>query len=56
MGPMLGLPEPPAFAGVGGMMASAITQLLLATAVLFVNRHYFISGLKTLVRLSPNML
>lgn len=55
MGPMLGLPEPPAFAGVGGMMASAITQLLLATAVLFVNRHYFISGLKTLVRLSPNM-
>jgi len=37
------------------MMASAITQLLLATAVLFVNRHYFISGLKTLVRLSPNM-
>lgn len=55
MGSMLGWPEPPAFAGMGGMMASAITQMLLATSVLFVNRHYFVSGFKTLVRLSPNM-
>ena len=55
MGPMLGWPEIPAFAGMGGMMASAITQLLLATAVIFVNRHYFVTGFKTLTHLSPNM-
>jgi len=55
MGPMLGWPELPTFAGMGGMMASAVTQLLLATSLLFVNRHYFVSGFKTLARLSPNM-
>ena len=38
-----------------GMMASAVTQLLLATCVLFVNRSYFVMGFKTLSHLSPNM-
>ncbi len=55
MGPMLGLPEVPGLAGMQGMMASAVTQLLLATCVLFVNRSYFVMGFKTLSHLSPNM-
>lgn len=55
MGPMLGWPEIPGLAGMEGMMASAITQLLLATLVLFVNRSYFTMGFKTLFHLSPNM-
>jgi Cu2+-exporting ATPase len=38
-----------------GMMASAVTQLLLATCVLSVNRSYFVMGFKTLAHLSPNM-
>lgn len=55
MGPMLDWPEVPGLAGMQGMMASAVTQLLLATCVLFVNRSYFVMGFKTLSHLSPNM-
>ncbi len=55
MGPMLGWPEVPGLDGMQGMMASAVTQLLLATCVLFVNRGYFAMGFKTLAHLSPNM-
>ena len=55
MGPMLVWPEVPGLAGMQGMMASAVTQLLLATCVLFVNRSYFVMGFKTLSHLSPNM-
>lgn len=55
MGPMLGWPEVPGLAGMRGMMASAVTQLLLATCVLFVNRSYFVNGFRTLAHLSPNM-
>jgi Cu2+-exporting ATPase len=55
MGPMLGWPEVPGLAGMEGMMASAVTQLLLATCVLSVNRSYFVMGFKTLAHLSPNM-
>ena len=55
MGPMLGWPEVPGLAGMQGMMVSAVTQLLLATCVLFVNRSYFVMGFKTLSHLSPNM-
>lgn len=55
MGPMLGWPEVPGLAGMPGMMASAVTQLLFATCVLFVNRAYFVNGFRTLAHLSPNM-
>jgi len=55
MGPMIGWSEVPGLAGMEGMMASAVTQLLLATFVLFVNRSYFQMGFKTLFHLSPNM-
>ena len=44
MGPMLGWPEVPALAGMRGMMASAVTQLMLAMCVMFVNRSYFVRG------------
>lgn len=55
MGPMIGWSEVPGLAGMEGMMASAVTQLLLATFVLFVSRSYFQMGFKTLFHLSPNM-
>lgn len=55
MGPMFGWPEPPALAGMQGMMASALTQLLLCIPILFANRHYFVMGFRTLAHLSPNM-
>ena len=55
MGPMLGWPEVPALAGMRGMMASAVTQLMLAMCVMFVNRSYFVRGFQTLAHLAPNM-
>lgn len=55
MGPMFGWPELPPLAGMEGMMANALTQLLLCLPILFVNRHYFISGFKSLVHGAPNM-
>ena len=55
MGPMFGWPELPGLAGMEGMMANALTQLLLCLPILFINRHYFISGFKTLAHGAPNM-
>lgn len=55
MGPMFGWPQLPWLTGEQGMMTDALTQLLLAAPILFVNRHYFITGFKTLFHLSPNM-
>ncbi len=55
MGPMFGWPEVPALAGMENMMAAGLTQLLLCVPILVVNRHYFITGFKTLAHLSPNM-
>ena len=55
MGPMFGWPELPGLAGMEGMMANALTQLLLCLPILFVNRHYFIMGFKTLFHGAPNM-
>lgn len=55
MGPMLGWPELPGLAGMEGMMASGLTQLLLCVPILFVNRHFFVSGFRTLAHRAPNM-
>ena len=48
MGPMFGWPEIPGIAGMEGMMGSALTQLLLCIPILFVNRHYFVGGFRSL--------
>lgn len=55
MGPMLGWPQPAALADEEGMMAAALTQLLLCVPILFANRRYFITGFRTLLHGSPNM-
>ena len=55
MGPMFGWPEVPGLDGMGNMMASALAQLLLCIPILFVNRHYFVTGFKTLAHRAPNM-
>lgn len=55
MGPMFGWPQPPALAGEQGMMAAALTQLLLCAPILVANRHYFVTGFRTLVHRAPNM-
>ena len=55
MGPMFGWPEVPGLDGMDNMMAAALTQLLLCAPILLVNRHYFVTGFKTLWHRAPNM-
>ena len=55
MGPMFGWPEVSGLDGMDNMMASALTQLLLCVPILLVNRHYFVTGFKTLWHRAPNM-
>ncbi len=50
MGSMIGLPMP-----YMPHIANAITQMLIAVVVLFINRKFFIVGSKALLKLSPNM-
>ena len=44
----------PAFLA-GNMLALALTQMLLALAVLFIGKDFFVSGFKSLAHLAPNM-
>ena len=55
MGPMLGLPVPAFVSMAENPLTNALLQLLLATPVVFVNRAYFSTGLKLLLRRAPNM-
>ena len=50
---MLGWPVPSFFDG--NHIAIGLCQLLLAAAVMIVNGNFFVSGFKSLFRLSPNM-
>lgn len=55
MGEMIGLPVPAFLTGMENAGVSALTQLLLALPIIFVNRKFFISGFKALFRKVPNM-
>ena len=55
MGPMLGWPQPAPLAGDANLVAQGLTQLLLCVPILFVNRHYFVTGFRTLWHRAPNM-
>lgn len=55
MGHMVGLPLPGFLYGKENQPVYAFTQLLLALPVAFINRSFFINGLKALWHKSPNM-
>ncbi|HJB48852.1 MAG TPA: heavy metal translocating P-type ATPase [Candidatus Olsenella excrementigallinarum] len=55
MGPMLGWPQPAPLVGDANLVAQGLTQLLLCVPILFVNRHYFVTGFRTLWHRAPNM-
>lgn len=55
MGPMFGWPQPAPLAGEANLMALGLTQLLLCAPILVVNRHYFVTGFRTLAHRAPNM-
>lgn len=55
MGPMVGIPIPSFLDGMENSLMNYFFQLLLTTPIMFVNRSYFIGGLKSLFNRSPNM-
>lgn len=55
MGHMLHLPVPGIFVGTENALISALTQLLITIPILFVNRHFYQNGLKSLFHRAPNM-
>ena len=52
MGPMMGLPI---LSGEQNAMMSALSQVLLATIILCIQRHFFIRGFQSLMHRAPNM-
>ena len=55
MGHMLGLPEPHWYHGRENALVAALLQLMLTLPVVYLNRVYYIRGLKALWKRSPNM-
>ena len=55
MGPMINLPVPSFLTGTENVLISALTQLLLTIPILFINRHFFQNGFKSLFHRAPNM-
>lgn len=55
MGPMVGLPIPKIFMGNEGAVNYAFVQFLMTIPVIFINRKFFTSGFRGLVKKAPNM-
>ena len=55
MGHMFHLPMPSWLHGEGNYLTNALVQLLLCVPVLFLNRKFYVVGLKALWKRSPNM-
>ncbi len=55
MGGMVGLPVPGFFLGTENALVSALAQLLITIPILFINRHFYQTGLKALAHRAPNM-
>ena len=55
MGHMMGAPLPAILTGNESSMLFALTQLLLATPILIINKKFFLVGFKALLNRAPNM-
>ncbi len=55
MGGMIGLPLPSILKGNENILINAILQMLLAIPVLIINKKFFISGFKGLIKKAANM-
>lgn len=55
MGHMMGLPVPEIFTAEKNILISPFTQMLITLVVVFLNKHFFISGFKALIKKAPNM-
>lgn len=55
MGHMVSLPLPSFFVGAENALVAAFTQFFLTLAVVLINKKFYTSGFKALVKKSPNM-
>lgn len=55
MGHMLGFPVSRVFSGNENALTFALTQFLLTIPIAIVNKKYFVTGFKTLLKAAPNM-
>ena len=55
MGHMIGLPQPGWYHGLESAMTAALLQLFLTLPVIYLNRSYYLRGMKALWNRSPNM-
>lgn len=55
MGGMLGLPLPSFLSGTENALINAIVQMLLTIPVMIINRKFFVSGFKGLIKRAANM-
>lgn len=55
MGHMLHIPVPHIFMGTENAVISAFTQFLITVPILIINRKFFTSGYKALIKRAPNM-
>lgn len=55
MGHMIGLPLPSILTGTENALSFAFLQFLLTIPIVYLNRKFFVSGFKALLRKAPNM-
>lgn len=55
MGEMIGIPQFWFFKGTENALVNALYQLVLTSIIMIINKKFFISGFKVLVKKSPNM-
>ncbi len=55
MGHMIGLPLPSFLEGTENALINALTQMLLTIPVMIINRKFFVSGFKGLIKKAANM-
>ena len=55
MGSMMGAPVPSILEGHENLLTFALVQFMFTTVILFLNRHYYVNGGKSMWRRHPNM-
>ena len=55
MGPMIGLPVPNVIEPHTSSLFYALLQLVLAVTIMYLGRHFYVNGFKSLAQGSPNM-
>jgi len=55
MGHMVGLPHPSWYHGTENAVVAALVQLFLTLPVVYLNRQYYLRGIRALLHRSPNM-